>query len=307
MRKQLNFKALSLMIGLGLMLAIGQLALAQEPGEVQITMSPAKDRIEIAAGKPTTSDFTIINSGQKAFKFKVYASPYSITNTDYNSVYDQETPLNQINRWIKFDKNQYELAPGKEVKINYRVETPADIPDGAQYAVIFAETEPEQATGQQLASNKRVGLLVYAHGGGETRLGGESLAPKISFWQTGDDLKIDQQVKNTGNTDFKTDVTLKAKSLFGEQKVIDERASLRQVDVLPETTRSIQPEWKNPPQFGIAKVTVEVKYLDKTDNYDQWVLFMSPLVMVIAAVVIIVIIGSVVYGRRKPKVGRRLR
>ncbi len=305
MRKQLNFKALSLMIGLGLMLAIGQLALAQEPGEVQITMSPAKDRIEIAAGKNTSSELTVINSGKKDFKFKVYASPYSTTGTDYSGDYKRETSFNQINRWIKFDQTEYQLAAGEEAIIKYRVETPADIPDGAQYAVIFAETEPEQVAGQQLASNKRVGMLVYARGGGESRFSGQSLAPSIKFWQHGDNLKIDQQVKNTGNADFQASVTLKAKSLFGEQKIIDNQAHLQQVDILPDTTRSIEPEWKNPPQFGLVKMEVEVKYLEQTDSYQQWVLFMSPLATTLVIVGLVLIVGIIVYGSKRPKMRRR--
>lgn len=300
--------------GLGLWLAgclligLGGLtpARAEEAGgKLQITMSPAKDRIEIKAGETTSSKFKILNTGQKPFKFKVYASPYHITNANYESEYETETPMNQISRWIKFDQTEFALEPDQEVEVAYKVETPADIPDGAQYAVIFAETEPEESEGQQVVSNKRLGMLVYARGDGESKMSGESALSKIGFWQLGQGLKFEPEVKNTGNTDFAATVRFKAKSLFGKEEIIAEPNNLQEIDIIPDTTRALSFEWEETPTFGLVKLTTEIKYLDKTDIHENWVLFMSPLAVVIALLIVAAIIIRMLYGKKKkPRMGR---
>lgn len=271
-----------------------QPALADDTPRSEITMSPAKSVIELEAGQSFDGSFKIYNNGNVDFEFSVYASPYSIDEDSCGQNFTIKTDRTQLSDWVKFAQDKYNLKAGENITVNYSVTVPNDIPDGGQYAVLFAETAGAQ--GGSISSRTRVGMLLHAHTNGETILEGEADKVEISKIKFNDQLSINQTIKNTGNTDFPVDATLEVKNIFGATIHSDE---IRDSRILPKTTCGVQIIWKNAPIFGLFNIKMTTRFLDKTSENSGWTLFISPIVIGVLALVVLAIILWKHYGKTK--------
>ncbi|MFV0485189.1 MAG: hypothetical protein ACK5MU_03125 [Candidatus Saccharimonadales bacterium] len=128
-----------------------------------LQISPTMRRLDLKPGEKQAGEMTVHNAGEVEFSFKVYAAPYTVVGDDYEPNFSNETNYTQISRWIKFEGEEYTIAPGKDQIIKYTVAVPQDVPAGGQYATIFAETINEDASKTSgLQAVSRVGMIVYA-------------------------------------------------------------------------------------------------------------------------------------------------
>ena len=253
---------------------------------VQITLSPTKQRLAITAGQSTTGSFTIRNTGPLGFSFRIYASPYSVkSDADYTPLFTNDTPRTQISRWVTFTKTDYTLAPGESVDIPYRVRVPATIPAGSQYAAIFAETNGQNAG--SVITKKRVGMLLYAKPNGTTKSSGDAQFTSIPPVIFGALVHSTAKVNNTGNTDFDTTVRLEQKSIFGGNN-----QSIEQVrTVLPETTRTVSLSTRSLTPIAAYTVTQSATVNGTVLSKTTTVYVISPLVAFFVAAFLLIIIA----------------
>lgn len=279
--------------------AFGASAQAQaNPGAVEMTVSPTKQELSLTPGTQSDGSFKVFNSGDSPFTFRLYAAPYSVANEQYDPNFENETNRTQISRWINVSDAEVSLQPGEDTEIPYTVAVPDDIPNGGQYAVIFAETaEEETDRDAAIIAKKRVGMLVYGRADGDTRDGGEIVSQETKRWQHGAPLSTNWRVENTGNTDFEVTSQLTVSALFGD--VVYESEPRENV-LLPDTTRSLDLQWDDA-RFGIYKVETTVQFLDTERTEARYVLVASPIVVVIAAAALVALIGGIVYGARKKR------
>jgi hypothetical protein len=271
--------------------------------DLQLTLSPTSTRLEVSPGQTYDGSFTIFNSGKEQLNFKVYAAPYQVKSANYDPVFSGETSRTQISRWVQFAQKNYSVEPGKQADVHYTVEVPSSIPDGGQYAALFAETEG-QSEGS-ITSIKRVGMLLYAQAKGTTIEKGSSEPVSISFWNNSPTFTVTQKAVNAGNTDFEAKVSLQIKDLFGNEKYADDKTSV----VLPETTRNIPIEWKDVPPLGIFNITSKATILGNTVETNKLVLFATPtaLFAVIALWALIITGGIYAFKKRRSKPSLRRR
>lgn len=260
----------------------------------EITMSPAQDTIELTAGQSFDGSFKIYNTGDVDFDFTVSVSPYSVKGEDYEQDFETQSEQTYLTDWVKFEKEKYFLKAGEHVVVNYTVNVPKQIPAGGQYAVLFAETAG--ATTGSIASNKRVGMLLYAQTDVDPVLEGKTEAPKIPAIKFDSNLNIKQIVENTGNTDFEAEVSIKAKTLFGREVYGYTRPNTK---VLPRSRRAIEVKWENAPVLGLFNINLTTRFLDKTFEYSGWTLFISPVIIGVTVLVVVAIILWKHYGRKK--------
>lgn len=276
---------------------------AQANDATQLTLSPTSTRLEIAPGKTYDGSFTIFNSGKKPISFKVYAAPYQVEDENYKPTFSNSGPRTQISRWVSFEKENYSVQPGKEASVDYTITVPDSIPDGGQYAALFAQTKGQ--TEGSITSIKRVGMLLYAHAKGTTQNSGSSTVEPIGFWHSSPTFKVVQKITNDGNTDFDAKVELTVKDLFGNVTYSTDKTST----VLPDTTRRVPLEWKNVPPLGIFTAVSSATVLGETVKTSQLVLFTTPTALFAVITLLILIIAGVVYGikkrRSKPSLNRR--
>jgi len=269
---------------------------------VWLQISPVSNRVSLVAGEALQYNMNIDNKGSEAFEFKVYAAPYSIANENYEVNFNKETPRTQIVRWITFNQNldakkeedknwvseaKFTLNAGERKTIEYRVSVPSDVPDGGQYATIFAESIPKgETTSTGIKTASRVGLILYGRTNGETKEESKIEQYKIESFLTGNSkIGSSVEVTNNGNTDFSATYSLKVDNFLGGTAYEESKP----YDVLPDTTRKISTEWEKTPLFGIFHVTTEVSALDQLFT-DTKLVVKIPIFIIIVMLILLTIV-----------------
>lgn len=266
-------------------------------GETEgITLSPVSQHYELDAGATLKDSMKIINDGKTSYDFIVYARPYTIINSDYaNPNYGDAATAKtnaDVYKWVQFDQEKYHLDPGQSVDVGYTLNVSGSAAPGGHYGVLFAETQ--SPAGQTIGRNKRVGSVIYATVKGEYTKGAEVAKPSASLFQINPPLTANASVKNTGNASFIATTTFKVLDIFGGVKY----STQIDYDVMPESTRASILEWKESPGFGLYKVQLTTKALDKEASAESYV-FMAPFWFY--GIVAILAVGGIMYAvaRRK--------
>jgi hypothetical protein len=273
-----------------------------------IQLSPVSQRITLSANEKADSKIKITNTGTDALNFRVYATPYGVADVTYEANFDTENDFTKIASWISFDQSEYKnIAVGEVVEVPFHINAPSDIPAGGQYAVVFAETLPTDtpsAAGASIQTVGRVGSLIYADLGGETRREGELVAfSQPTFAEA--HLKPMAQIKNSGNIDFSFNHTTVVKTLFGKE-VFNNSISR---SVLPSTTREITQEWTEAPSIGLYLVSNKISFLNQTPVDETklvyvgpvWILVTTSIILGLILILVVVIIVRKVRNNKKNK------
>lgn len=316
-KRFLNFTAAAFLSLSSLFALSPNVGAAEEAKEQETTtpaiwlqISPVSNKINLVAGEENDYSFTVKNIGSEPFSYHVYAAPYSVTDEDYNIDFSKETNRTQISRWIKFydesgnlsDKAEFTIDKGEMQTIGYKVSVPADIPEGGQYATIFAESNETEGdvSGSGIKTVSRVGLIVYGHtDDGKTKDIAEISEINIPTFMTSGKISASSLVKNTGNTDFETTYSFEVKSLFGKQLFTKENT----YNVLPETSRRVKTEWEETPMIGFYRVHYKISALngETTEEVDRIVLILPVWAMIIAIILLTLIVIWIIILIRKRK------
>lgn len=261
-----------------------------------ITLSPVKQRYALDAGSSKTDELTVVNDGETAYDFIVYARPYSVHNEAYdNPDFTSQTPTTDVYQWVQVSQARYHVDAGQTVKVPYTIRVPQNATPGGHYGVLFAETQPtDNSGGNSVVRKKRVGMIIYATINGQYQMGGQSLGTSIPFLQFHTPLSATSRIKNTGNSDFVVNSTYLITDLFGGEKYHVDKDYV----VLPQTTRLMTFNWENAPWFGLFKAEVKTSFLDQNTDTAKLVLLVPRWLLIVLA---LTIAGGVIYAllRRK--------
>ena len=266
-----------------------------------LSISPVNQPILLEPGSERNYTFEVQNIGEAPATFKIYAQPYSMTGEDYTVNFsDTENKFTQLARWITIkdtngqfvEKATFQVEACSKTEIEYHVAVPDNVPNGGQYAVIFAEGM--NASDGGIKAVPRVGLVIYGHATGVTvrTYELEDFAIKNGIDETLTDvsgnkitkLVIHASVKihNTGNVDLTANTTLTAKNVFGTVLYQGDSAAI----VLPETTRKVTSVWEKTPLFGLFNVTYTVNIAGEIQNYTSMILIMPAFIVVIILILV---------------------
>lgn len=288
------------------------------------SISPVTKVLTLEGGNTYDDTFLVKNVSSAPASFRVYASPYSVTDENYNVNFSNETNYTQITRWIEFKdasgnyvtEATFTVDSCTELEISYHVATPESIPNGGQYAVIFAEGVNDSTSGG-IKAISRVGLVIYGRATGETINSAEVRDLTISKVVDGSidmsshsgeikggDTMINTSavVQNTGNVDITARSVLTVKNIFGAE-LFSHKDS---ISVLPETSRKITDIWEETPFFGLFSVTYTVTAIDQTVSVSRLVLVM-PLAIILLVLVLVAIIVIWIIIRIKKHRARKAR
>lgn len=255
----------------------------------EITMSPATIKLEGEAGKSTSGKFKVINTGEVEFDFKVYAAPYSVTGVEYSPDYNSVIQRNSISASVDISTKSGTLAPKQEQEISYTVSIPADAPPGSNYAVIFAETVPDDGSGMILRT-KRVGSVMRLTVDGDRIEQGRTESITVPWWSWKSTLEADIALENTGNVDLDASTGIIVKSLLGRELHIEQRSNA----VFPDFPRVISYEWGGEWRAGIYKVEVSSDIAGESATESKYIVLSPP--WTVAVFAIFVLAGIMAYG-----------
>lgn len=265
------FAALS--VGTNLLTPINK-AQAATTGPAFLQVSPTKQRISIEPGADYTSSFKVQNIGDTDFSYKAYATPFNVTNENYDSDYNTRGTYSQIADWITFspETETGHLAPNSEAEVSFTVKVPKDAPAGGQYAAIMAETSDGSSEANNIRTVNRVGMILYASIAGETKKEGNVIENKIPGFVLNPPLTVTSLVENTGNVEQTAEYTFKIWKLFDKETVYSNEDKKGSLDIMPGTKRFGTINWDGAPKVGIFWVEQTIEFAGKTSSNKKLVI-----------------------------------
>lgn len=307
----------------------GQEETEQDIAGTSISITPVSKILQLEANSTYEDILKVSNDGNEAIKFEVYAAPYSYIYSEENNTYSlgfsKENNYTQITRWISIkDKDgnyvkqpTFKAEPGETVEVSYKVTTPDSIPDGGQYAVLFAHTLSDASDTSGIRTEASPGMVIYGRSNGETVIAAEisnmtvnrTITKEATAEENGQNVRKDMtfehinasaKVKNTGNLDFNAKGVLKVEGILGGAYYETPENEAR-MSIIPETELTLSDEWEETPSFGLYKVTWTVTAGEETQTEEMVVFLMPPFVIVITIILLTIIIVWIIIMIRKRK------
>ena len=282
-----------------------------------ISISPVNKVLQLEANAVYEDSFKVTNNGAGEMEFEVYASPYSYTysesDDEYKLGFSSENNYTQITRWITFrDKDgkyvenpHFKASPGESVEISYRISTPASIPAGGQYAVLFAHTLSNTVTSSGIKTEASPGLVVYGRASGETILKSTISAMNLSQTMTVENetknlINASAKVKNEGNVDFMASGKLKVEGIFG-QTHYETPSDRGRVSIIPDAELTVSDKWEETPYFGFFKATWTVSAAgSEPQTVTQTIMILpAPIIVAVILVLTAIVVWIIIMVRKR--------
>lgn len=315
--------SLSLVLGLGFFVgntyAEGEEQdTSENTGGTSIRLSPANIVLQFAANTVYENSFEVKNEGGSDIKVEVYAAPYSYAYSaeedEYKLGFNNENNYTQISRWIDFEddngnyveKTTRTVKAGEAIKVNFRIAVPKSVPDGGQYAVIFAHALSTVTTSNGIKTEASPGIVVYGRSAdGESVISAEITKSEIRRGitensTTRNNIYAFSKIKNSGNTDFTAVGKLTVEPIIGFSSYETEINTAR-VSVIPDVELAVSDEWEETPSFGIYKATWTVAAGEETQTIDKVFFLIPPAMIIIAIIVLTFLIIWIIMLVRKRK------
>jgi len=259
-------------------------------GKESMTLSPTDRRFELDAGETVRSDFTILNDGDTAYDFIVYASPYSINSDSYDPNFEDTPPNADAYKWVSFEKTSWHVEPRQSAKVPFTMKVAKDASPGGHYGVIFAEMKAKSEG--NVARNKRLGLVLYTTVNGDVKMAGKVSDIKTDWYQGQAPVVSSVTLENSGNTHYFSKQSIVVKNVFGKTLYSQSTEST----VLPDKPRVVEFAWKGAAWLGLYKVNTSATVFDRTSSKESYVLvapawFLFTIVVFVTAGVIYAIRG----------------
>jgi len=278
------------------------LAHAQEIRE-GIGVSPTSLTVNAAAGEEVTGSITVLNPGDKAINYRLYASNFSIRNEAYEKDFDvNDLATAEPASWFSLPKENRSLPSQGQEKVTYKIRVPPGAGSQGYYGVIFAETIAQESETTGVERRKRVGSLVYLTVEGDAlRKEGELLNFETPRFQSKGPINAQLRFSNTGNVHYPVGGEIRLQNIFGRVIHTTEVKSI----IIPDTTRQLDYELPTG-QVGLYRIAGNVDFLDTSVSLgSHWVLVASPIWLLMWIVApILVFTALLLLSRRRGRRGR---
>lgn len=247
------------------------------------------------------------NTGDTSYSFRVHVTPYSVSGPNNEVSFDKNatTSYSQISRWVSFlgDDGNYAdeyigtLNPGESRTVYYRIEVPEDVPGGAQYAAIWAQTLRDGETSAAVQTTGEAGMTLRGRSIGNTTRSGEVTDYGFQRFSLGGNLEAHATVKNTGNTDYEIQYKYTARTIFGKEL----HSESDTIAAWPGSEYHIDVNWEDTPFLGVFNVEFSVGAADTTKTEKHIVVIMPVFIMILLILLLTVIIVWIIIIIRKRK------
>lgn len=290
-----------------------------------IRLSPANFIVQLPPDSEIENTFEIKNEGDSEIKVEVYASPYSYVYSEeedqYKLGFSNENSFTQLSRWITFEdasgsyveKPVFIIGANEKFNVKYRIKTPANMPSGGQYAVLFTHALTSVTSGNGIRTEASPGIVVYGHsteGEDIISAGISSLVIEKGITEaniTRNNIYATAKVKNNGNVDFVATGLLKVEPIIGFSSYNNTSEIANngvKVSVIPEVEMNVFDEWKETPGFGIYKATWTVSAGGQTETTERLFFLFSPVELIGVIIVLTFLTIWIIMVVRKRKVRR---
>jgi hypothetical protein len=276
-----------------------------------MTVSPPYQKMILIPGEVYNGYLSVSNasSSTRNLKYAVEVGSFSQrgdggSKDDYGSMdHISKTSYNQIMDWIKIEKTEGEVEPGKDENIKYSIEVPKNAPAGGQYATILVIDETTSGLPGEgnisIDQKFQFASIIYAEVAGETKEDGEILENNMPSFLLNGPFEATSMVKNKGNVHTDAEYVLQVTPFFGGDDYCNNEEKPETSLILPETER-YHAQTCDLPAVGIFKAKQTVKIFGETSIVERTVI-MCPLWLLFIILFVVILIIVWVFFRVKSR------
>ena len=260
--------------------------------KLYLMISPVSETLELDPGQTYSGKMRVMNSGDKAFDYKLYVEPYYVSDGDYTPNFGEKNDRTKITEWFNLSRDGGSLEPGGQDWVDYTIKVPSDAAGGGQYAAIIAEGENEDRA--LIKTSTRVAEIFFTNIGGESTSCVKIISNSINRFMFEPPVNALSTVEDCGNTHVEASYTMKVYSLFSDKEIYSNEEDPETHTILPETKRFNTTSWtkeQGAPMMGIYTVEHTVKIGKESDTIKK-IVFIFPLWLVI---ILLLFLGSLIF------------
>ena len=266
--------------------------------------------LEVTAGQTLRDAVTVKNAGKTPITFTLYAADaFNAAGGGGFALRQLGDPNSDIGTWIKLDKNQITVAPGKEATVGYTLTVPRNASPGDHVGGIVslnaaAETTQE-SEGVTVGIRRAVGTRIYARVAGATTTSMVvqdvtlDVTEKTNVPIVGNGkATITYTVLNTGNTRLQPEAAITIDGLFGRELASFPATAVP--EILPGQSITLQQQWDGVPALDQVHVRVDMTAAgDVTAGGDttEWVVPWPLIIAILVLVVVYLVLRRYLGGR----------
>lgn len=273
--------------------------------KVFLQVSPAKQQIKkLSPGQTYHGSFKVQNVGTGPFNYEIYATPFKVKNENYDKEFEKTTNYSRIDKWFTFSQTKGRLLSDTEVKIDYTIHVPKNIPSGSQHVAIMAATSDGASKGN-IKAISRIGLILRANLGGKTKSCAKILENKIPSLFFTPPISVNSRLENCGNVDTTAKYTLTVSSLLGGKTIYTNSNEPTTQELYPETTFYQSQVWNEAPKLGIFWVEQKIQVENEMSQTKKLVLIIPFWLIIISILFIFAVIFWLISRHRHHNINQK--
>lgn len=258
-------------------------SVSAQAAPISLRVSPLSYDFVVNPGGEQGGKIVVENISNQGLKVTVGFSDFFIDENG-NYFFSSEEEKSAVEKyklffmkdWFRADKKELFLKEGQDEIVNFSIQVPPDANLGGHYGAVFFRSSCRLENDQAVVATDKSRICVSARPGVLflVQVGGEAVKsaklkkaeiPKISF---ADRENLNVELENTGNTHFKPEGTVSAKSLFGKEIF---RLDIKDKTILPGVSRGFSGVLERKDFLGIYKIAGAVKDGDgKEVKFEKW-------------------------------------
>ncbi|GIW66539.1 MAG: hypothetical protein KatS3mg095_0437 [Candidatus Parcubacteria bacterium] len=245
-----------------------------------LTVGPAKLEFTTDPGQVLEFSLFVRNDSDYDTKYQIVIEGFTEEGGERKYI---ENPPEAS--WVEAPKDIF-LKAKEDTNFPIKINVPKDASPGGHFLVLWVSTKPE---GGQVAIVSRVGALVFINVSGNAIYKAyisELKAPKFA-WNF--PVKFSYVIKNDGNTYITPKGDIEIKNIFG-RLIADLPLNPRELQILPNTSKNFEQEWKAPFAFGIYKAIFNLEYANSRNSLNYWFVFVHLKALIIILIILIFVI-----------------
>lgn len=138
---------------------------AQDEPSGSLNVQPTQINVSTVPGGSISGEIILRNGDDKNIKVECQILDIisSLTGNTYGLL-DEKDPYS-VARWIKLDKNNFEVSSAEPLKVSYKVSAPYGIKVGGYWGIIFFNVQKEASTtsGNHVSVTERIGVKAFVN------------------------------------------------------------------------------------------------------------------------------------------------
>lgn len=239
-----------------------------------IKISPPIIEPLVQPGSTYNDSLKVTNDSSESITLYPYIRDFEAQGEEGTArLVDPGTEKDGISAWLNMDTSSLDFQPGETKAIPFSIVVPENASPGGHYGAIVVGTRaPDlkintEDKGAAIATAQEVASLILVQISGEMDVNADIREFKTdrSFYNSPFQISFSTRIENKGNIHIKPRGEIKITDMFGKT-VTTLDLNKQGSNVLPQTMRKFNNEWKEKGGYGRYKASLALSYGVSADN-----------------------------------------